>query len=176
MLEIDSLSKEAVYNIMLKHLVVMNAGWFKFENLIRAKYPDIVRSKEYMKLLEEYCSGQAKAMSKALDINGNCIDDLIGLLRYSHWALFENMEIEKFTEVSCKMRIIGCSTQVAAKKWGMEHYDCADATLTCLKGFCNQVSRDAVVQKIFAPPEVGSNSTAENVSCEWLISLAGIKD
>jgi hypothetical protein len=176
MLEIDSLSKESVYNIMLKHLIVMNSGWFKFENLIRTKYPEVIRSKEYMQVLEEYCAGQALALSKALDIKGNGIDDLIALLRCSHWAIFEWLELEKLTEESCRMRIIGCSTQVAAKKWGMEHYDCAAATLTCLKGFCNQISPDVIVKKIFAPPEVRPKYAVENVSCEWLISLARVQD
>ena len=176
MLDISCLSKESVYNIMLKHLIVMNSGWFNFENLIRAKHPEIIKSKEYMKLIEEYSSGQARAMSKALDVKGNCIDDLIKLLKCSHWAIFECIEIEKLTEESCRMRIIGCSTQMAAKKWGMEHYDCADATLACLKGFCNHVNSNMIVRKIFAPPEVNPKCTTENVSCEWLISIPGVKD
>lgn len=171
MLAIDNLSKESVHTIMLKHLIVMNLAWFNFENLIRTKSPAIMESKEYMKIMEEYASGQVKALTKALNIRDNGIDSLIKLLESSHWAIFEHIKVSKLTEQSCSMQIIGCSTQRAAQKWGMGHYICAEPTLACLKGFCNQVNPQMIVEKVFAPPDVSPHGTHENISCEWLITL-----
>jgi len=171
-LDIDRFSKETVHDILLKHLVVINAGWFKFENLVRATHPEVLKSEGYMKILEEFCMGQARELAKVLGVRGNDLDSLIELLKCSQWAVFERFELEKLTETDCRMRIRECSTQRAARKWGMEHYACAEATLACLRGFCGHVNRGTIVRKQFAPPDDPPGGAPEGVSCEWVISIA----
>ena len=160
---------------MFNLLRVMSWGWYVAEDLMVASHPEVLKSQEYLKVIEEYGSREAKGLAKALGISGDGIDSLIRLLQYSHWVVFERCEVEKLTEESCRMRIIDCSAQRAAKKGGIEYYECADGTLGCLRGFCGQINQEASVQPVFTPPEVGPKGIPENVSCEWVISIEGAK-
>lgn len=171
MLDIEGLSKEEVYRIMLKHLVVMNLWCFMYDNLIRNTHPEVLESDEYMKIFEDYSAAQATELSKVLGITDQNIDSLVRLLRHSHWGIFEEIEVDKRDENTCSMRIYNCSTQRAAGKWGLEHYDCTDATLACLNSFCRCINGGATVKKVFAPPELPQPGTPETLSCEWLITL-----
>ena len=172
MLEIDGFSKESVYKLMFHHLYILNFWSFKLEDLIRVKHPKILESDEYMHIIEEYGLREAKGLAKILGTSGHGIDSLIQLLQCSHWAIFEHMEVEKLTKESCRMRIIKCSTQRAAKNWEMEHYECADITFLCLRGFCDHVNRNINIQQVFAPPDkIRPKGTPENVSCEWVFSI-----
>ncbi|HOD29134.1 MAG TPA: DUF6125 family protein [Syntrophales bacterium] len=173
MLDVEKYGKQTVHDLLLRHLVVINAGWFKFENLIRATHPEVLRGDGYARIMEELCSDQARGLAKILGVRGDGIDSMIELLRCSQWGVFERFEIERLSETGCRMRILACSTQRAARKWGMEHYPCAEATMVCLRGFCTQVNRGATIRKVFAPPEADPDGNREPVSCEWVISIDG---
>ena len=176
MLEIDRLSKETVYKVMFNLLRVTNWQLYKLEDVIRASHPEVLKSQEYLKLIEEYGLREAKGLAEVLGISGNGIDSLIQLLQYSHWVVFEGFEVEKLTEESCRMRVIECSVQRAAKKEGVEYYECADETLWCLRGFCGYINRKMSIRQVFGPPEeVRPKGIPENVSCEWVISMEGAK-
>jgi len=170
-IDIERLSKEQVYNIMSELLYSFNYVWFMFEKFIKNKYPDAFESEEFLKLNEEFGEYEAKRVSKALSISTGEIEDLIRLVKHSHWAVFENIEITKLTEKSFRMRTIECSTQKAAKRWGMEYYDCGLTGSFARNGFYQYLNKNAKIQRIFTPPEIRSDETPENVSCEWLISL-----
>jgi len=170
-IDIERLSKEQVYNIMSELLYSFNYVWFMFEKFIKSKYPDAFESEEFLKLNEEFGEYEAKRVSKALDISTGEIEDLIRLVKHSHWAVFENIEITKLTKKSFRMRTIECSTQKAAKRWGMEYYDCGLTGSFARIGFYQYLNKNAKIQRIFTPPEISSEETPENVSCEWLISL-----
>jgi len=173
MLDIEKLSKEAVYDIMFQQVYVLNLGFYKIEDLVRASHPELLKSDKYLHIMKEMGIREAKGVAKVLGILSNGIDSLIQLLQCSHWAVFETFEIKKLTEQSCRMRIIDCSAQKAAQKWGMEYYECADVTHEYLRGFCDQINRKVSVRKVFAPPEVGPKAipVPDNVSCEWVISI-----
>jgi hypothetical protein len=171
MLDIDNLSKEDIYKVMFQQLYVLNWWYFKFEDLIKVNAPEILGSEGFRKLCEDSGALEAKALSKAFDMTVNDIDGFIKLLRFSHWHVFEQFEVEKLTNKSCRMRIIDCSAQRAAKKRGMGHYDCAEITLRCLRGFCRSVNPDAFIRKVFAPPQAVPDGIPETVSCEWMISI-----
>ena len=175
MLEIDGLSKKTVYEVMFQLLYVTNWSWFKFEDLIRARYPEVIKSQEYLEINEEVGSREAKGLAKVLGTSGDGIGSLIQLLQCSHWAVFEHFEVEKLTKESCRMRVIDCSTHRAAKKWGMEPYECGDLTLVCLRGFCNVINQKVSIRRVFTLPEVRPKGIPENVSCEWVLSLEGTK-
>ncbi len=171
MINIEELSKEQVYNIMSELLYSFNYVWFMFEKFVKNKYPDAFESEEFLKLNEEFGEYEAKRVSKALGISTGVIENLIQLARHSHWAVFENIEITKITGSSFRMRTIECSTQKAAKKWGMEYYDCGLTGSFARSGFYKYLNKNAKIQRIFTPPEISPDGTPENVSCEWLISL-----
>lgn len=173
MLDLEKYGKQTVHDLLMKHLIVINAGWFKFENMVRATHPEVLAGDGYVRIMEALCSDQARGLAKVLDVRGNDIDSMIELLRCSQWGVFERFEIERLSETSCRMQIMACSTQRAARKWGMEHYPCAEATMVCLRAFCTQVNRNAIIRKVFAPPEIDPAGNREQVSCEWVISIDG---
>lgn len=169
MLEIEGLSKETVYNVMTELLYSFNYTWFKTEEWVKSRYPE--GFEEFASLCEDFGSYQARRLSQVLDISGGGIDPLIQLLKHSHWAVFENIEVEKLTEKSFKMRTTECSSQRAAKRWGMEYYDCGPTATIMRSAFFKEANPNAKVEQVFAPPEIGPEGTPENISCEWLISI-----
>jgi len=171
MINIERLSKDQVYNIMSELLYSFNYVWFMFEKFVKDKYPDAFEGEEFQKLNEEFGQYEAKRVSRALDITTGGIEDLIRLVKHSHWAVFENIEITQLTEKSFRMRTIECSTQKAAKRWGMDFYDCGLPASFARTGFYQYLNKNAKVQRVFTPPEISPKGTPENVSCEWLISL-----
>jgi len=124
MLEIEGLSKDTVYDVMRELLYSLNYMLFRFEEWVRSRYPEELQGEEFARLYEEAGSYEAKRLCKALDISGGGVDTLIQLLKHSHWAVFENIEAMKLAEGSFTMRTIECSAQRAAKRWGVDYYDC----------------------------------------------------
>jgi hypothetical protein len=171
MLNIRAIKKDTLYDIMLQQLYSLNYMWFRFEYFIREKAPEAYMSEEYYQLIEEYGSEEARRLVKALGFPREEIKDLATFLQYSHWAIFENIEIAELTANSFRMRTLDCSAQSAAKRWGMEYYDCEAGGLRIRSGFFKGINPKAKVQRIFTPPEAGPEDTRANVFCEWLVSL-----
>jgi hypothetical protein len=171
MLNIRAIKKDTLYNVMLQQLYALNYMWFRFEGFIRVRDPEARGSKEYYQLIEEYGSEEARRLVKALGFPRKEIKDLARFLKYSHWAIFENIEIAELTANSFRMRTLDCSAQSAAKRWGMKYYDCGTEGLRIRSGFFKGINPKAKVQRIFTPPEAGPEDIRENVSCEWLILL-----
>lgn len=171
MLEIGDLSKKEVYDVMRALLYSSSYAWHTTESLVRAKQPELLKTKAYFKVNENFGSYEAKRLSEALGIFGDEIDGLIRLLKHSHWAVFENIQVKKLSETSFRMRTIGCSSQQTAKRWGMEYYDCRLQGLRARLGFFKALNKSARVGRIFSPPEVRPEGIPESVSCEWLISI-----
>jgi hypothetical protein len=96
---------------------------------------------------------------------------LVRYLEYSHWAIFENIEIAELTANSFKMRTLDCSAQAAARRWGMEYYDCRAGGLWIRSGFFKGINPRAKVQRIFTPAEARPEGMSSAVCCEWQISL-----
>lgn len=171
MLEIEGLSKGAVYDLMTELLYSLNYMLIRFEEWVGRRYPEELEGEEFSTLYEECGSYEGERLSKALEVSGGGIDALIQLLEHSHWAVFENIEVTKLTEGSFRMRTIECSLQRAAKRWGREYYDCRLTGWLYRKGFFTAVNRNAKIQRVFTLPEIRPEGIPENVSCEWLISI-----
>jgi Family of unknown function (DUF6125) len=171
MLNIRALKKDTLHAVMLQQMYSLNYVWLRFEYFIRAKAPEVYGSEEYYQLYEDYGSEEARRLVKALGFPREEISDLARFLKYSHWAIFENIEITDLTANSFRMRTLDCSAQNAAKKWGMEYYDCRTGGLRIRSGFFKGINHKAKVQRIFSPPEVRPEGRRAIVSCEWLISL-----
>ena len=170
-LEIESLSKDTVYNVMRELLYSFNYTWFLFEDVVKRTHPEGLESAEFLRLNEEFGSYEAKRLSRVIDISAAGIDALIQLLKHSHWAVFENIEIKRLTEKSFRIRTIECSTQKAAKKWGLEYRACGPTGSIIRIGFFKKVNEKVKVERVCTPPEISSEGTPENVSCEWMISI-----
>jgi hypothetical protein len=171
MLNIHAIKKDTLYDIMLQQMYSLNYVWMRIEGLVQHRAPGVYGSEEYYQLFEDYGSEEARRLIKALDLPRKQIKDLARFLQYSHWAIFENIEIAELTADSYRMRTLDCSAQRAARKWGLEYYDCAAAGLRIRKGFFKGISPRARVQGIFTPPEAGPGDRPATASCEWLISL-----
>lgn len=171
MLEIEGLSKDTVYDVMRELLYSLNYMLFRFEEWVRSRYPEELQGEEFARLYEEAGSYEAKRLCKALDISGGGVDTLIQLLKHSHWAVFENIEAMKLAEGSFTMRTIECSAQRAAKRWGVDYYDCRHTGSLVRNGFFEAINPSVKIQRVFTPPEIRPEGTPENVSCEWLISI-----
>ena len=171
MLNIRAIKKDTLYNVMLQQLYALNYMWFRFEGFIQMKAPEARGSKEYYQLIEDYGLEESRRLVKALGFPREEIKDLTRFLQYSHWAIFENIEIVKLTTNSFRMRTLDCSAQNAAKRWGMEYYDCGAEGLWIRSAFFKGINPNANVQRIFTPPQAGPEDRRAIVSCEWLVSL-----
>ena len=171
MLNIRAIKKDTLHAVMLQQLYALNYMWIRFEYFIRAKAPEVYGSEEYYQLFEDYGSEEARRLVKSLGFPREEIKDLARFLKYSHWAIFENIEIAELNTNSFRMRTLDCSAQSAAKKWGMEYYDCGTGGLRIRNGFFKGINPKAKVQRIFSPPEARPEGRPALASCEWLISL-----
>lgn len=171
MLDIDNLSKEATYNLMRELLYVFNRGYMAIEDWVIKNHPEEVDTDSFRKVYEDFASYEAKRLSRALNITKQGIDELIKLIKHSHWVIFENIEVEKLTANSFKMRTLECSAQTATKKRGQPYYDCRQTGTMLRTGFLKSLNPDVKVRRLFVPCEPKPEGTPENISCEWLISI-----
>ena len=171
MLNIRAIKKDTLHAVMLQQLYALNYMWIRFEYFIRAKAPEVYGSEEYYQLFEDYGSEEARRLVKSLGFPREEIKDLARFLKYSHWAIFENIEIAELNTNSFRLRTLDCSAQSAAKKWGMEYYDCRTGGLRMRNGFFKGINPKTKVQRIFSPPEARPEGRRAIVSCEWLVSL-----
>jgi hypothetical protein len=171
MLNIRAIKKDTLHAVMLQQLYALNYMWIRFEYFIRAKAPEVYGSEEYYQLFEDYGSEEARRLVKSLGFPREEIKDLARFLKYSHWAIFENIKIAELNTNSFRMHTLDCSAQSAAKKWGMEYYDCGTGGLRIRNGFFKGINPKTKVQRIFSPPEARPKGRRAIVSCEWLVSL-----
>jgi hypothetical protein len=171
MLNIRATTKDTLHAVMLQQLYALNYMWLRFEYFIREKAPELYGGEEYYHLYEDYGSEEARRLVKTLGFPREEIKDLTTFLKYSHWAIFENIEIAELTANSFRMRTLDCSAQRAAKRWGLEYYDCGAGGLRIRNGFFIGINPKAKVQRIFSPPEPRPKGRRATVSCEWLVSL-----
>jgi hypothetical protein len=171
MLNIRAIKKDALYAVMLQQMYSLNYVWMRIEGVIQQKAPAVYGGEEYHQLFEDYGSEEARRLIKALDFPREEINDLARFLKYSHWAIFENIEIVELTANSFRMRTLDCSAQRAAKRWGLEYYDCGAGGLRIRNGFYKGINPRAKVTRIFTPPETRPEGRPAVASCEWLISL-----
>jgi hypothetical protein len=171
MLNIRAIKKDTLHAIMLQQLYALNYMWIRLEYFIREKAPEVYGGEEYYQLFEDYGSEEARRLVKTLGFPREKIKDLTRFLKNSHWAIFENIEIAELTANSFRMRTLDCSAQRAAKRWGLEYYDCGVGGLRIRNGFFKGINPTAKVQRIFSPPEARPEGRRAIVSCEWLVSL-----
>lgn len=168
-LKVRNLPKDLLCKIFEGLILDLNYGWFKLEEWIEEKLPGTFQDESSLKMFEEFGFRQAKRLKKILNVSGTTVDDMVKLLRHSHWAFFENIEIFDLKEKNFRVRTIDCSLQKALKRKGKEYHDCRISGLKTREGFFKAINPRVKVQRIFSPPEPKPKNIPENVSCEWLI-------
>ena len=172
MLNTQAIKKNTLHAVMLQQMYSLNYVWLMYEGYIQQKAPELYGSEQYYQIFEDYGLDEARRLVKALGFPREKISDLSKYLKYSHWAIFENIEIVEMTASSFRMCTLDCSAQRAAKKWGMQYYDCRSGGLRIRTGFFKGINTRAKVQRIFTPPEAKPEDIRAIVSCEWLVSLS----
>lgn len=171
MLKIDNWSKQHVHDVMQELLYSFNYMWFLMENWIGKHCPEKLETEEFKQLAETFGSYEAKRLEKTVDQDTAGIDRLIAFLKHSHWCAFEDIELTRVSDTELRMRTLNCTAQKAARKWGMDFYDCGSAGLRLRKSFFSQINPKAEVRRSYTPPEARPEELPEEVSCEWIISI-----
>ena len=172
MLNTQAIKKNTLHAVMLQQMYSLNYVWLMYEGYIQQKAPELYGSEQYYQIFEDYGLDEARRLVKALGLPREKINDLSKYLKYSHWAIFENIEIVEMTASTFRIRTLDCSAQRAAKKWGMQYYNCGSGGLKIRTGFFKGINARAKVQRIFTPPEVKPEGKRAVISCEWLVSLS----
>ena len=171
MFEIEKWSKEHTHGVMMELLFSFNYMWFLMEGWVKSNCPEQVETEAYKKLGEEFGAYQAKRLKKVITDPPEGIDGLIEFLKRSHWFAFEDIRLDKISDKQLRMRTSGCTTQRAAKKWGMDHYPCGDAGMRLRTGFLSAIDPTVKVERVFTPPDERPGGTPDDISCEWMITI-----
>ena len=111
MLSIRAIKKDILYNVMLQQMYSLNYVWMRMEGIIQQRAPEVYGSDEYYELFEDYGSEEGRRLIKALDLPRKEIKDLARFLKYSHWAIFENIEIAGLSAVASE-----CAHSIARRR------------------------------------------------------------
>jgi len=171
MLDIENWSKERVHAVMLELLVSFNYMWFLMMEWLKQNCPGKIDSEDFQKLSETFGMYEAKRLEKTVNEKKDGVEELIQFLEHSHWQVFENIHLAKISDKQLRMRTHGCTAQKAARKWGMEYYDCGKSALRLRQAFFAQINPTAQVTRIYTPPDERPAEIPQEVSCEWRISI-----
>jgi hypothetical protein len=168
------LSKRELFEVLKNMVQVYSSAWFKSEWIAIKKFGvDSFQASEFAELFKEFGAREAKILVDLSIVSGKDADSMIKALNLSHWALFENITLERLSNNIIRMRTINCSRQnYVMKRLGME-YPCKNIGFPYESrlGFVKAVNPSAKVQCIFCPPDPRPNGTPKNVSCEWIIHV-----
>ncbi|MBN2397473.1 MAG: hypothetical protein JXI32_03760 [Deltaproteobacteria bacterium] len=171
MFEIEDWSKDHVYEVMRELLYSFNYMWFVVEEWVKNTPPEELKPDAFLDFAEQFGSYEALRLARVSDPPGGEIDRFIYLLNRSHWAVFEDIEITKVSDTELRMRTLGCTSQKAARRWGMDYYACGQAGLKLREGFFRQINPKARVSRVFTPPDARPEGCPQEMSCEWRITI-----
>ncbi|MGQ9641479.1 MAG: hypothetical protein ACUVUF_05055 [Candidatus Bathycorpusculaceae bacterium] len=114
------LSRHELFEVMKNMVHVYSSAWFKSEYIAFEKFGmDGFLSQDFVELFRDFGLKGAKMLVDLSIVSGKDADSIIKALSLSHWALFENITLEKLADNTVIMRTIDCSRQRYAKKnWG----------------------------------------------------------
>lgn len=170
----EKLPKQDLFEVLKNMVLVYSSSWFKSEWIAIKKLGiENFQGQEFGELFEEFGAREAKILVERSIVTGKDADSIIKALKLSHWALFENITLEKLSENTIRMRTINCSRQkYAIKKLGTT-YPCRDVGFPYESrlGFVKAINPSSEVKCIFCPPNQRPPEIHENISCEWIISI-----
>ncbi|MGB9714514.1 MAG: DUF6125 family protein [Candidatus Bathyarchaeales archaeon] len=170
----EKLSKRELFEVMKNMVHVYSSAWFKSQWIAMKKVDmDAFPAEDFIELFKDFGFREAKILVERSIVSGKDADSIIKALSLSHWALFENITLEKLSENAVRMRTINCSRQkYAVKKFGTE-YPCKNVGFSqeSRLGFVRAINPLATVECVFCPPDPKPANAPKNVSCEWIISI-----
>ena len=168
------LSKKELLEVLKNLAHVYSSAWFKSEKIVIEKYGlDTTLGGEFLQLFRDFGFREAKKLVDLDIIKGSDAGSIIKGLSLSHWVLFENIELEKISSRSVRMRTLACSRQrYAQNQWGSE-YPCKnlDFSIESRIGFVKAINPRAEVKCVFCPPDPKPKGVNKKISCEWLINI-----
>jgi hypothetical protein len=171
MFDIENWDKDHTYKVMRELLYSFNFMWFLQEGWVQENCPKLAEGESFQRLSEDFGAYQAKRIERILDDPGKGVDRLVAFLRHSHWFAFEDIDLFKVSESELRMRTLNCTAQKAAKKWGMDCYDCSESGRRLRQGFFAHVDPTAEVTRTHTPPDKRPPDLPDDVSCEWRITI-----
>ena len=162
MFDLDNWSKEKVHSVSLEVMYSFNYMWFLLDDWMKKNCPEKAGSEEFLKLNGDFGAYEAHRLHKTVDPALTGVERMIQFLRHSHWAAFEDLELTKLSDKSLRMRTLGCTTQKAAKKWGMECYECGQGALILRQGFFGRIDPTAEVVRVFTPAGCAAAGSSRN--------------
>jgi hypothetical protein len=169
------LSKDELFAVMKNLVYTFNWAWIRSEMAIAEEYSlDAAAIGEQLtELFREFGSRQARKLVDLSIISGTDVDSIIKGFQFSHWSLFENIELTRLSDSVARMRTIDCSLQRNSRaKWGMA-YPCKNIKFSSewRIGFAKGINSKAEVKCSYCTPDPRSKDIPENVSCEWIIKI-----
>ena len=171
MFPVDEWSKERVNSVMMELLYSFNFMWVLMEEWVKKNCPDKTAREEMLEMYEQFGYNEAKRLEKTLQAKNDGVDRLISFLEHSHWCAFEDIEITKISKSSFRMRTLNCTAQKAAKKWGMDFYECSLGAQKIRSGFFRYINPLTRVTPVFTPPQKAGDGTPPGANCEWIVSI-----
>lgn len=169
------LTKRELFEVLKNMVLVYSSAWFKSEWIAVKKFGfESFQGQEFADLFKEFGSREAKILVEHSILTGKDADAIIKALKLSHWALFENITLEKVSGNIVRMRTINCSRQnYSMKKLGIT-YPCRDIGFPYESrlGFVKAINPSAEVERVFCPPDERPTGLPENISCEWVIRIS----
>jgi hypothetical protein len=170
----ERLSKHELFQVLKNMVQVYSSAWFKSEWIAVKNFGfNCFQDSEFAELFKEFGAKEAKILVELSIVSGKNADSIIKALNLSHWALFENITLEKLSEHTIRMRTINCSRQsYTMKKFG-KAYPCKVVGFPheSRLGFVKAINSSAEVWCVFCPPDPRPGSVPLEVSCEWIINI-----
>jgi len=170
----DKLSRKELFEVMKNMVHVYSSAWFKSQWIATEKFGvDGFPVQDFVELFRDFGSKEAKILVERSIVSGKDADSIVKALSLSHWALFENITLEKLSDNAVRMRTIDCSRQkYAVKKLGVE-YPCKNLGFSqeSRLGFVRAVNPFAEIECVFCPPDPKPANIPKIVSCEWVIRI-----
>jgi hypothetical protein len=169
--KIEELPKEKMFAVMRGIVGTMSYLAFAYEELAEEKVGQgMFFEQSYIDMAKEFGGREARVLKRASVITTEGLDAIVEALIYSHWALYENLEITKLTEKVIRLRTLNCTTQRYVLT-GREGFPCKNFGLNSRLGFVQGINPNAELRCVFCPPEPRPKDTPQEVSCQWEISL-----
>lgn len=170
----EKLSKKELFEVLKNMVHTYSSAWFKSEWIAMEKVGmDAFLVEDFVELFKDFGFREAKILVERSIVSGRDADSIVKALSLSHWALFENITLEKLSNNAVRMRTIDCSRQKYAMKKLGTTYPCKIVGFSqeSRLGFVRAINPSAEVQCVFCPPDPKPANTPKNVSCEWIISI-----
>jgi len=166
--EIMQLDKEQIFKLLLKIIIDTNVWAFRLEEEL-SKYDKTKAKKLSLELHHEFGLRQARGLKKMGLITNTGLEAVEQALSYSHWAVLEDLRIERLNGNTLRFGTVDCSNKRAMDKAGKK-LDCKDTGLAIRQSFLEVIEPRAMVKPIVEPAD--KDKQGANFTCLWEVTLS----